>query len=123
MRPDLLDFDTLIPLLNKYHLLTQANMYDLKNLLVAPTKRANELVYHILPSKGPRAFTLFVKCLQEEKEHLGHQTLARLFTMPTQHENTSHQNLSTLPPHCKLFWYVATYIHTYVKHVNTIPLF
>ena len=95
MRPDLLNFDTLLPLLNKYHLLTQPNMYDLKNPLVAPTNRANELVYHILPNKGPGAFILFVKCLQEEKEHLGHQTLARLFTMPT---------------HGKLFWYVASYI-------------
>ena len=80
MRPDLLDFDTLIPLLNKYHLLTQANMYDLKNPLVAPTKRANLLVYHILPSKGPEAYMLFIKCLQEETQHMGHQALARLLS-------------------------------------------
>ena len=89
MRPELLDFDTLIPVLNKYHLLTQDNMYDLKNPLVSPIKRANELVYCILPNKGPGAFTLFVKCLQEETQHLGHQTLVKLFTMPPQRENVS----------------------------------
>ena len=86
---DLLDLDTLIPKLNKYHLLTQTNLYDLKNRLVPPTKRANALVYQILPSKGVGAFTLFVKCLQEEKEHMGHQTLARLFTLPDQVPETS----------------------------------
>ena len=59
-------------------------MYDLKNRLVRSTKRANALVYQILPSKGPGAFALFVKCLQEEKEHMGHQTLAKLFTLPEQ---------------------------------------
>ena len=103
--------DTLVPLLNKYQLLTQANMYDLKNRLINPTERANLLVYHILPSKGPRAFTLFVKCLQEEKDHMGHQTLARLFTMPSESENASHQNP---PPRCKLLCYLAIYIATYM---------
>lgn len=87
IRLELLDIDTLIPLLNKYHLLTQTNMYDLKNRLVAFIERANLLVYHILPSKGPGAFTLFVKCLQEEKEHRGHQKLAQLFSSP-ENENT-----------------------------------
>ena len=84
IRLDWLDLDILIPKLNKYHLLTQANMYDLKNRQVDSTKRANALVYQILPNKGPGAFALFVKCLQEEKEHMGHQTLAKLFTLPDQ---------------------------------------
>ena len=88
IRLELLDIDALLPLLNKYQLLTQANMYDLKNPLIAPTERANLLVYRILPSKGLGAFTLFVKCLQEEKEHLGHQTLTQLFSSPLHCENT-----------------------------------
>ena len=83
IRLELLDIDTLLPLLNKYQLLTQNNMYDLKNRLVAPRERANLLVYHILPSKGPGGFTLFLKCLQEEKEHLGHLKLTQLFSSPT----------------------------------------
>ena len=86
---DLLDLDTLIPKLNKCDLLTRINNYDLSNRLVNPIERANALVYHILPSKGPGAFALFVKCLQEEKEHMGHQTLARLFTLPDQVPETS----------------------------------
>ena len=89
MKLHLLDFDTLIPKLNKYQLLTQTNMYDLKNQLVPPIERAYALVYQILPSKGPRAYTLFVKCLQEEKEHMGHQTLSQLFTLPDDVPETS----------------------------------
>ena len=94
IRLDLLDVNTLIPLLNKYGLLTQENLYDLKNQKVPSMERANALVYHILPSKGPGAFTLFVKCLEEEKEHMGHRKLVRLFTLPVQCEeehNVSHQ--------------------------------
>ena len=76
--PELLNFPTLIPVLNKYYLLTQDDNYILMNPLLSPTKRANALVYMILPSKGPEAFTLFFKCLQEEKEHMGHHELAKL---------------------------------------------
>ena len=94
IRLDLLDMNTLIPLLNKYGLLTRENLYDLKNQNVPSMERANALVYHILPSKGPGAFTVFVKCLEEEKEHMGHQKLVRLFTLPVQCEeehNVIHQ--------------------------------
>ena len=80
VQPDLLDFPTLIPLLNKHHLLTQADSYDLANQLLPPTKRANLLLYRILPSKGPGAFRLFLKCLQEEQQHMGHRNLVKLFT-------------------------------------------
>ena len=81
VQPDLLDFPTLIPLLNKHHLLTQADSYDLANQLLSPTKRANLLLYKILPSKGPGAYRLFLKCLQEEKQHMGHRNLVKLFTL------------------------------------------
>ena len=111
---ELLDIDTLIPLLNKYHLLTQNNMYDLQNRLVPPTERASALVHHILPSKGSEAFTLFVKCLQEEKEHLGHQELLKLFNLPLQCENADHQNLPTLSQQRKLFWCPYIIIDTIV---------
>ena len=42
-------------------------------------ERANALVYQILPTKGPRAYEMFVRCLQEETEHLGDQELAKKF--------------------------------------------
>jgi len=79
---DLLDFATLVPVLNKHHLLTRNDNYILLNRITPPTERANSLVYIILPSKGPEAFSLFLKCLQEEKEHTGHQELARKLTVP-----------------------------------------
>ena len=52
------------------------------NRLIPPVERANALVYEILPSKGPEAYKTFVKCLQEETEHLGHQELAKKLTFP-----------------------------------------
>ena len=75
-QPHLLNFPTLVPVLNKYHLLTQSDNYTLMNPLIPPVERANALLYMILPSKGPGAYETFVKCLQEETEHLGHQELA-----------------------------------------------
>lgn len=76
--PDFLNFSTLIPVLNKYHLLTLADNYTLMNGLIPPGERAIALVYDMLPRKGPEPYTLFVRCLQEEKEHMGHQELAKL---------------------------------------------
>lgn len=78
-QPELLDITTLLPLLNKYHLLTQSDNYTLLNGLIPPIERAIALVYMMLPSKGPNAYILFAKCLQEEKEHAGHQELAKKF--------------------------------------------
>ena len=77
VQPSLLHFPTLVPVLNKYHLLTQTDNYILMNTLIPPVERANALLYMMLPSKGPGAYELFVKCLQEETEHLGHEELAR----------------------------------------------
>ena len=106
VKPEMLHLMTLMPLLRNCDLLTVADEDDLMNRQVPPAERANKFVYHILPSKGPRGYRLFIKCLQEEKEHHGHQELVRLLTTP-QGEDTSHRNLSTLPPQCKLFWYHA----------------
>jgi len=79
---NLLDFPTLVRVLNQHHLLTRDDNYTLLNRLIPPTERANALVYMILPSKGPEAFNLFLKCLQEEKEHMGHQALAKELLIP-----------------------------------------
>ena len=77
IQPSLLNFPSLVPVLNKYQLLTQTDNYTLINPLIPPEEKANALLYIMLPSKGQRAYELFVKCLQEETEHLGHQELAR----------------------------------------------
>ena len=114
MKLDLLDLHTLIPKLNNCQLLTQHNLYDLKNPLVPPIERANALVYQILPSKGSGAFTLFVKCLQEEKEHMGHQTLAKLFTLPDQVPETPPVQCEDKETIRKLLYlYLATYLPYY----------
>ena len=79
-QPGLLDLKTLVPILHNHSLLTSTDYYYLTNNLIPPLERANQLVHSILPSKGPGAFTLFVKCLQEEKEHMGHQELVKIIT-------------------------------------------
>ena len=77
---DLLNLTYLIPLLNKYQLLTRDDNYELLNTANSPEQRANLLLYLILPSKGPNAYKLFIKCLKEEKESRGHRELARMLT-------------------------------------------
>ena len=72
-QPHLLYLPTLVPVLNKYNLLTQSDNYTLMNPLIPPVERANALLYMMLPSKGPGAYETFVKCLQEETEHSVHQ--------------------------------------------------
>ena len=37
-------------------------------------------VLTVLPNKGPSGFERFLKCLEEEKEHLGHQELFQLLS-------------------------------------------
>ena len=80
-QPHLLNLPTLVPVLNKYHLLTQSDNYTLMNPYIPPVERANALLYMMLPSKGPGTYETFVKCLQEETEHLGHQELAGRLTV------------------------------------------
>ena len=69
----LLNLTTLIPILNQYGLLTSSDTYTLQNPYIPPNERSSALVYRILPTKGSGAFKKFIECLQEEKEHLGHQ--------------------------------------------------
>ena len=83
IKPHLLDLPTLLPILNKYNLLTGSDNYELMNNVIPPLQRVNKLVYTILPSKGPGTFTLFVNCLREEKQHMGHQELVESFTSST----------------------------------------
>ena len=77
-QPKLLDLATLLPHLNNHNLLTATENYHLMNNSTPSTDRAQQLVYSILPSKGPHAFTLFFECLKKEKEHIGHQELVKM---------------------------------------------
>lgn len=75
---ELLNLTELVPMLNKYKLLTQHENYDLLNDAVSHKQRANALLYSILPSKGPGAYAKFVECIHEETHHEGHRHLAEL---------------------------------------------
>ena len=81
----LLNFTELVPLLNKYRLLTQYENYDLLNEQVSQKEKANALLYTILPSKGPGAYEKFIECIHEETEHAGHQYLVQL--LPLHYDN------------------------------------
>jgi len=76
---NLLNLTYLVPILNKYQLLTRDENYELLNTATSPEQRANSLLYLILPNKGPNAYKLFIKCLKEETESRGHRELARMF--------------------------------------------
>ena len=78
IQPHLLDLNTLLPLLSKHQLLTTSEKDYVMNTFIPAVEKANQLVYSILPRKGSTAYELFVKCLQEETEHLGHQELVRM---------------------------------------------
>ena len=92
VQPHLLNFTTLVPVLNKYHLLTQSDNYILMNPLIPPVERANALLYKMLPSKGSEAYETFIKCLQEEKEHSGHQGIAAKLVIP---EECKYSSINT----------------------------
>ena len=77
VQPHSLNFVTLVPVLNRHHLLTQSDNYTLLNPLIPPMERANALLYKILPTKGSGSYKTFIECLQEETEHLGHQEIAK----------------------------------------------
>lgn len=78
VQPEFLDVTTLLPLLNKYLPMTHDDNYTLMDPSVSLTEKAIALMNIMLPNKGRDAYMLFAKCLQEEKEHPGHQTLAKL---------------------------------------------
>ena len=77
----LLNFRELVPLLNAYKLLTQHENYDLLNDQISCIERATDLLYKILPTKGPEAYGKFIKCIHEETEHAGHRELAKLLPL------------------------------------------
>lgn len=68
-----LNVKTLLPHLIKERLLTLDEQEQLESKL--PYDQSRYLL-RILQRKGKGGFKLFLKCLKEEKEHLGHEYLA-----------------------------------------------
>lgn len=67
----------LIPLLNRYKLLTRQEQEQLLNTLFTSDARIMKLT-EILPKKGPDCVDKFLDCLRQEKKHPGHTHLLQL---------------------------------------------
>jgi hypothetical protein len=71
-----LKLEMLVPHLVEKNLLTQNEYHELATY---PSWQQNEyFVLKILPTKGELGFQRFLKCLEEEDEHAGHQDLFQL---------------------------------------------
>ena len=67
----------LLPLLRRKHLVSQAEFQHFSSGDKESDMDKNAKLMRIIITKGEDAFDLFVEALQEEKEHLGHGSLAK----------------------------------------------
>ena len=66
--------------LEKHKLLdkdSRSKLFD-PNSTVPIAHRPHYFLSEVLPSRGPSAYTLFLRTLEEEQEHLGHKELVSL---------------------------------------------
>ena len=68
---------SLLPYLQREGLINTAECQVLTNNYKTDTEK-NRFLLSILPTKGDDAFERFVRCLNEDKSHLGHVDLATL---------------------------------------------
>lgn len=68
--------EMLVPHLIQKNLLTKTEYHELSTY--PSWKRSEYFVLKILPTKGEEGCKRFLKCLEEEDEHSGHQDLFRL---------------------------------------------
>ena len=68
-----LNVRALIPLMGKYNLLTGEERQEIQ-CKATDAERIDHLI-HILPRKGKCAYQTFIRCLESEKQHLGHPEL------------------------------------------------
>ena len=75
----LVDLATLVPVLNRYKLLTPTENSILTDMTVvmAPQERCRQLT-QFMTKKEDEEYQLFLQALQEEKKHLGHNQLHQL---------------------------------------------
>ena len=72
------NFEKLLPILIKYSLVNHAEANRISSMRVLD-EQANFFFYTVLPSKGDTAYSMLVRCISEEEEHLGHVSLLQLF--------------------------------------------
>ena len=70
-----LNVNALLPHLDEKCLLTRSESEVLYSMRMRPREQARHLL-RILPGKGKDGFKLFLECLHDEKDHLGHKDLA-----------------------------------------------
>lgn len=67
----------LLPILRTKRLLTQSEFQQLSNDGKESDLEKNRKLIRIIIAKGENAFNLFIEALQGEREHLGHESLAK----------------------------------------------
>ena len=75
---ELLNVKWLLPHLLEKGLVTTEEASSLR--IDSKTHTVTLTLFHILESKGPTAYSLLVKCIGDDKEHLGHKELYKLIT-------------------------------------------
>ena len=94
----------LLPILLQKRLVTEAEFQQLSSEGRESDSEKNGKLIRIITGKGEDAYDLFVEALQEEQEHLGHSSLAKIsartksitsgavFEAPSTRAITTHQN-------------------------------
>ncbi len=70
---------SLIPLLESQRLLDPDSTHHLQNPHTSNQEKGNHFYLTVLLSKGHEAYRRLYRCLAEEQEHAGHQSLLKLF--------------------------------------------
>ena len=78
-----LNVNALLPHLDRKRLLTPSENEILYSMRTTPIEQASYLL-RILPGKGENGFKLFLECLRDEKDHLGHEDLVKCLGLGSQ---------------------------------------
>ena len=71
----LVNMESLLPLLQKHHLVTSNEDYHLMNIIYSPTEKAQKLLGY-LNHKGDGCLQKVLCCLNLANEHMGHKEIA-----------------------------------------------
>ena len=72
---------SLVPYLNRYHLLTEDESEQLQNNHLTENDRIMKLI-SLLKRKGLEGYQKFLQALEEEPEHLGHKEVLQALKTP-----------------------------------------
>ena len=90
----LVDLATLVPVLNRYKLLTTVEnsiLTDYMTVVMAPQERCRQLA-QFMAKKGDKGYQLFLQALLNEKQHLGHNQLYQLLPSSSASTGSSPQS-------------------------------